>query len=458
MPRTLNKISLLALLVLAALQSRAFADSRGGSAVPLSLSPLTAEEKNNPDIVKPVDPVVDCNFELTAQEKGTLRENSGIKDIGKKCLPQQDAFKRSAEAASYLAIYQQNFSDYGLAMKDPKIRAGIQKSVAACVTKGAGDPDCHQTDLVKALVQYNFGKELKAQFLENESRAERMKSMDFYGVNRPDLGPGSKPSRVLSWENSLHSSPVRKNSFRLDPSQIAIIDPSQAADRAKLGAEFNQGFNSFVDQYTSSTGQGRNTKSRWHYVEAKSAAVAGAQATIAEYDPRNLDPVQGKAKIDETAHQHDIKTQSSEGVQEIVASFREQRKDALTNLTGKQKQLNQDASAKKGEHVVLKDVDSIQLAYEDMGFGQSKQQLELSKQLNNGKEDPKAVASLVVVSINRAITATEKHMNDQNEAAQARMPSSANPNAPKPVVTPSVTVDIKKFDEFLDEIWPSSLK
>src|SRR5207245_861591 len=160
------------------------------------------------------------------------------------CLPQQDAFKRSAEAASYLAIYQQNFSDYGLAMKDDKIRAGIQKSVAACVAKGATDPDCHQTDLVKALVQHNFGKELRAQFLENESRAERMKSMDFYGVNRPDLGPGSKPSKVLNWKNSLQSSLVRKNSFRLDPSQITIIDPSQAsaADRAKLGAEFNQNF------------------------------------------------------------------------------------------------------------------------------------------------------------------------------------------------------------------------
>jgi hypothetical protein len=39
----------------------------------------------------------------------------------------------------------------------------------------------------------------------------------------------------------------------------------------------------------------------------------------------------------------------------------------------------------------------------------------------------------------------------------ARVPSSA-PNGAKQIITPSVTVDMKAFDTFLNDIWPGGPK
>lgn len=451
MPRGIPQlVALFALL--AALPARAAPPANGGSSAPqlLILKTPDAQEREDPKIGKPADPGVDClTGDLSLQEQANLKE-SHVSTTNKSCLPQADSFRLAAEAASYLAIYQQNFSQFGRDMLTPARKKEIQDAVDACVNN---DPKCDhsydgrkmRSDLFKALVQYNFGKDLKAQMIENQTRAANMKNMEASAKPDRSQGPGGMPAKVLNWRNSLHSAPVRERSFRLDPRQVEIYDPTNAQERARLGQDFNATFDSFVNEYTSSTGQ-RGPKSRWHYVEAKTSALEGQGAVVAAYDNRNLDARQGKAAIYKASLDQDIKTQESATVKEIIEAYRSHRHDALAG-PGEQTVNNE---GKKVEKKV--NVDAMKLAYEDAGFGQDNGQLALIG-TPDGPRNPKDVADLVVVSINRALTVREKIMEEENKAQQARFPSSVN-NGAKPIFIPSVTVDMKSFDAFLNDIWP----
>ena len=170
--RAPSKFSLLALALLAsgpAAPAQAAARDASGSAVPqVVLRTPTAADAKDPNIYKPEEPGVDCYVDLSLQEAGTIRDKANISPMGKSCLPQQDAFKRAAEAASYLAIYQHSASDFGTQMQDPKRAKEIGEALTECLSNG---PKCNdgsinaqrmKSDLFKALVQYNFGKELKS--------------------------------------------------------------------------------------------------------------------------------------------------------------------------------------------------------------------------------------------------------------------------------------------------------
>jgi len=449
---------ILGLLALsAALEGRAAAPNPGSAAPQqIGVRPATAQELNDPLIGKPIDPGVEClSGDLPLEERGHLRE-ANINAKNKSCLPQAEAFTRAAEAASYLAIYQAGFSQYASEINDPARKKLIQDAVKACVNN---DPKCDQSgegrkmrsDLLKALVQYNFGKELKSQVIENKTRAENMKSMEVNAKADPTRGPGGVPAKMLSWQNSLHSAPVKEHSFRLDLRQVNPYDPTKASaqERMLLGKDFNNSFDSFVNEYTSSTGQ-RGPKSRWHYVEAKTAAIEGSAGVVAAYDYNNLDPRQGKAAIDLASLNQDIKTQDSKTVKDIIESFRASRHDALAGPGEQVVNVGGKKVEKKGN------VDAMQLAYEDTGFGLNKDLLDISAKENGGVASPKDVAALVVVSINRAITEKEKGIEAAETEKAARFPSSAGNSAKAPTV-PSVYVDMKSFDSFLNDIWPSGV-
>lgn len=311
------------------------ADNLGGSAVPVPKSlrkPLTPDEIKNPDITKPAEQAVECRSDADRVNDGQIMQNGRLAYRSKKCLPQSDAFKSASEAASYLAIYQTYMSQYAETMQDDDKRREIQASVKACLE---GSPDCDDTigddDHVKraramkqhlfaALVQYNFGKEVRAQMLENATRAENMKTMD---VSPQELRDRKwRPRTVITTaDNRLHHQAVRDKTFRLDPSQIQMFEPEKLSDqeRAQLGAEFNNFYGQFVKEYSSSTGQ-RGPKSRWHYVAAKSAAVGSGGATaVIQPSGRNDDPEVGNAAIDRGRLARDIRSQESGNVSEILS-------------------------------------------------------------------------------------------------------------------------------------------
>jgi hypothetical protein len=308
--------------------------------------------------------------------------------------------------------------------------------------------------LLKALVQYNFGKDLKAQMLENQARAERMHSIDFGPKGWRELD--ARPTKVLSWKNSLHSETVLRNSFRLDPAKVVPLEPGKLTqeERARLGVEFNRTFNAFANEYTSSTGQ-HGPKSRWHYVAAKTSAVTGQQVWVPQVDTRNEDRRQGKAAVDKGRLERDIRTQSSPVVEEIVAKYKESYKDVLAEPTVIQNVTDPDTG-----DTIRHRVDSMKLAYEDTGFGLPRAELErVGKGGPNDPREPKDVAAAVVITVNKAINDAEaKLRKSRAEMGNQRVPSSAAPGVAQGEIAPSITVDVKKFDDFLDEIWPTAAK
>ncbi|MCO5144523.1 MAG: hypothetical protein M9962_15710, partial [Oligoflexia bacterium] len=64
-------------------------------------------------------------------------------------------------------------------------------------------------------------------------------------------------------------------------------------------------------------------------------------------------------------------------------------------------------------------------------------------------EDPKEIAAQVVREIDHVITESESKLKAD------RTPSNAKDSESPPVI-PSVTIDPKAFDEFIDTIWPDS--
>ncbi len=436
------------LLLLAILPGIAAASSRALPELPRRTIPMADESAlKKKKVMEPVEPEVDC----VPWNQAPARKGDSSELVKKKCLPQTDSFRRAGEAASYLGHYYTNFTPFAHrlhSMKDSE-RAEFHESIRNCVT---GNPACgekEKTELLQALVQYNFGKELRAQVLENNSRAERMKTASADLPASYWRGFQTNAQRVMtgkdkSGQPTLRTGSLRTTTFRLDPKKDYVLDWTKApADqRARLGNEFMQEYRGFIENYSKTT----QTKSRWHYVRAESSALLGSTFKAAD-DPANLDPKMGKHKVDRDRHFNDMRSQSTESVNEIIHSY----KEAL-HKDGVQREREQDGKWKKA-HVAWKDVNPNDILTADTGFGLARDVDEKTGE----PIDPKTVARGIIVSINDAIVRTEENMAKKG-AARSRLPAGASgASRGRPPMIPSVTVDVEKFDKFLDAIWPADV-
>lgn len=453
----------------------ALADSSGSSKMatqaPKQREPVTPEDWQNPEIVKPENPGTDTNCYGYAEKDDNraldkARAKTGRFDMkySERCLPQQDSFKSAAEAASYLAFYQKDLSLFSTRTKHPETLKETQDHIHNCVN-GLAPPKVDENGNKKlsescqvtlaALSQYNFGKELKAQMIESQTRARNMQSIDRHfdllhprekdPLLRPNMpllgaGVGSKNEAALS-QRTLASAPMRQKTFRLDPNAIEVFVPSgiSQAERDKLGVEFNRSFREFSNQFTR-TGE----KSRWHYVPVKSAAVGLSAGSEGAYVAQMT--IKGEAITDDARRKLDVKTQDeNRQVQEVVESFQEGFKDVI-----KTRSIEQTVRGPDGKETV-EQRDSMLAATELMGFGLPREQIQ--KGVAGAAQNPGDLAAQVVVNVNKAIHTEEKRIREQQAAEAARLPSSAQG---APTQSTSVVVDMKEFDQFLDSIWPPS--
>ena len=473
-----NFTVLIALLVSGPAPFALGATAPAGAPVPAAAQPagaqVTAADLQNPAIADPKEPAADCYITGMPQPPpDPARPRVPLKP----CMGQADAFKRSAEAASYLAFYQQHFSDYGVQMDNKEKRAEIQADVAACLKNDQacqtikGDSDdvsTHninaqkmQSHLLAALVQYNFGKELKANLLESQTRAQNMATLDRPAEELRALGIAPNKIITRGQNRSIVSEghTLRTASFMLNPKDVGVLnlDTLSPVERSKLGVSTAQFFDNFVNEYTSSKGP-NGPKSRWHYVTAKTAAVGGSGQVTVIGSRRSDDGIGGSAAIDTKRLESDIKTQSSPVVEDIVASYKEGFKNIAT-----QPKMNINLVDDK-KNVSRKDEDSIKLAFQNGGFGQSRDLLQQAHDAD--PKDPNyatKVAQTNVVMINKAIYNVEKNIEKQGEAKSQsglefqRLPSSsaeAVEAGKSGKTSPSITVDPDSFGCFLDDIWP----
>lgn len=397
---------------------------------------LNEADLKNPLIVNPDETWDPCDsVPRSASEIDKLKSDAqtyGIK-IGNKCMPQADAFTEAAEASSYLAFYQKTMSQYAANLADPEIKAKINDAIQSCIL---GKDDCDQSkqqSLLAALVQYNFGRELRANVMENRKHAEEMKSLDPGAQYWRETG--YTPTKILSWKNSRSGGTIKKHSFRINPNSLPVYDPIKTSpeDRRKLGSEFNQTFNQFVEGYTAPVNQ-RGLKSRWYYVPPKSSG--DNDSIVKAFDPEiNRD---GSMAVDSGKLRTDLKQEMDPKVREIVESYKNNFKDALAKP-----QIEVHGEGKK---------DTIQMAYQTAGFGLQK------KTDPSGEEvSPALIAQNVVMTINKEITKQEDEMQKKN-ASDIRYPSSDGnkPTKSGQEIIPSLVINIAEFDKFLDDVWPPS--
>jgi len=412
-----------------------------GGAIPVVAGELKVVEKKdweNPAITKPDDPGVDCVANITPEDSRAAA-NAGVKAT-KNCLPQADAFTRAGEAASYLAHYYQRYTPYALEMRATEKKGELkdyQEQIRRCVTGQGSCDDKAKAEVLKAMVQYNFGKEIRAQVLEGRTRAELMKSVDLGAKGWRDLGV--RAPKILTYKNALRTGTLRKSTFRLDVKKLVVVDTDKLsqAERNKLGADYLTHFNEFLNTYSKTTA----SQSRWHYVSAKSSALGAQDVFRAEWDGKNLDPRLGKTLVDRNRLGIDERSQNTQGVNEIVKSF----KDDL-----RKEKIERDIAKKDGSGTDRLSVHPAQVAVNDVGLG-----LAQDKDPATGEwMKPKDVAAALVVTINKAIVETEAKAIQQKQ--NERVPSSTGASV-QPKITPTVSVDVEKFDLFLNAIWPADV-
>lgn len=448
--------SLVLILALALLTSpRALASSTTrlpelpGRSIPLL---KTAEPMKDKKVAQPTEPEVDCVREVTGDDRMRARNadfaagtGGEAKNLGK-CLPQNDAFRRAGEAASYLGHYYTNFTPFAAEirkMEKDGTRGNFHEAIRQCITN---DPACDQEKqrtLLKALVQYNFGKELKGQVLANNARAERMKTASAELPAQYWKGFNTNAQRVMTHRGALKTGSLRTSTFRLDATKDYVLnwDKLSASQQAALGNNFMNEYRNFVDNYTKTT----QLKSRWHYVPAKSSALMGSTFKAAD-DFRSQDAKRGTLAIDENRQKLDMRSQDTQKVNEIVYSYRKSMQEDSVRRRVK----NPDTGKEEESRVSWVGGHPGHILQSEVGFG-------LIQQEEKGERvDPKVVAQGLILSINKAIVDTEDNMAKKNAAA--RSPSAATgASAPPPKVIPSVSVDVEKFDKFLDAIWPADV-
>lgn len=462
-PRLHRIIALLPALLLAILcvllaPQKAAAQS-GLMPKPESSEQVTPADFQNPEIAKADNPGTEGACYGYAENQDTNAARRAQVEIGERCLPQNDSFKSAAEAASYLAIYQRGFSAFGKRMNSEDGRKQVQDAVRRCLSNSECGKD-DQNITLGALVQYNFGKDLKAQLLENQSRAERMKSLDFrWSRETKDLR--GRPTRIVQGKDvkELQSYSLRSKTFRLDKDGVEFVDLENQIERDKFGREFNRTFQGFVTEYTRSTAS-YGPKSRWHYVPLRSSALGGDGAVyVADFDPKNLNQRQGRSKINTERLNADIRSQDENvRVQEIVEGFKKNFKDVVAKpFEYRSARLSAEEAAKQADSKTEPEpvrTDSMVAATEAMGFGMPLD--EINPNDPNAAKTPADLAALVVVNINKQIHLKEKEMRGE-QAGDDRFPSSVPTGEKKARVVNSVTLNVAQFDNFLDQIWPPSV-
>ncbi|HEY8278604.1 MAG TPA: hypothetical protein VIH99_03205 [Bdellovibrionota bacterium] len=440
-------------------------NASGGVAMQ-SFGAVSPEELKNPEISAPKEVFSTCVIHPDKAEEYTAKENGIL--IGDKCLSQSDAFKSAAEASSYLMHYQRTYSNFAEGMRTVNSSAEKKKeyndAIQRCLTPGQACKGADKTRLLEALVQYNFGKDIRAQMLESESRALRMKSVEPTAWEAEEFGKG--PAKIFYGNDEIYksqavkksegikerkpflvrapgSSSIKKSTFRLDPRQVGAMDFSKLSnqERGKLGSEFNQYFNQFVDNYTSSAG---DRKSRWHYVPAISSAVGSERFYIPAIDPRNDDQLQGKALIDKGRQRRDVGFEEAKQIQEIIGAFKENYKDVVKTPV-------QTADGPDGKKIQR---DSMEAAFGNMGFGLPQSELHPK---GAPDREPKEVAAAVVVAVNRDIYRAEKERQELDAKEEGQRFPSGTGGKPAALDRPvSARVDVFEFDKFLDAIWPAN--
>jgi hypothetical protein len=342
---------------------------------------------------------------------------------GTKFVRQADAYEAAAEAASYLAHYMKNYSEFSQHMykmeeKDGKMVRTIDEknrfktAVQNCVVEqNAACDEKTKKEMLTALVHYNLGREVRAMLLESNTYHQNMRSLE--------------SNREAMEKTALSKGFGRKKStFQVDPSKV--MDPVSwqqgkltQNEIAVLGDQFLNDYRIFIDAY----GKTVQEDARRYYQARKPARELSSEEE-ANLDDANHSVIAEsneagpRALFDEKNFDHARRTQSERVVSEEVERIK------------KEAQAPKVLKMENGDFGVDMKDDGLLLGIQkkiETGDG------------NPPKTDPGEIAALTAVQMNRDINEVEIEGEKKNPQKQVQ-----------------VQVNVAAFDAFLDEIWPPS--
>jgi hypothetical protein len=372
-------------------------------------------------------------------------------------MAQADAFSSAGEQASFLGAYQMWYGPYGTSTDDKPAREKLIRETAQAIDeclKGSCSEE-KQKKVLKALTQYNFGQDIKRMMLTNNTNHENMASLDNSGDARAiahkqgllnqaeieaSLGKGMdftvdtsdpvkpKKSKVASGASIQRGSMSDKQPiFQMDDAAIRPkhIDASYLAEREILGDKFLKDYGAFLDGYESLRAP---TEAQYYqYVPAKDGTTRVYTATPSVNRERFADAQS---------------TQNNPHIRKIYENYRRNLKPIVGRMHDDGK--------------VYRDDDGS--TPEDLGFGTTiaidpaqYPEVDFKDLMQDGKipeaNRGKAIARAINLQFRKA--AEER----QKQESAKRSIASKDPAPRTPVIT---TLTPESFDEFLDQIWPSS--
>lgn len=334
--------------------------------------------------------------------------------------PQADAYKIASEANSYLGAYWMNFGAFGKdADKDARQRdlKKMYGMIEKCLNRSSECGDEEKTTVMRALVNYNLGKDIKRMVLENNTNFEKMKSMD------PNLGTHLKKG----------PSTARKGPFKLDEKDITgsstfILNGRQARERDILGPVFMNEYKTFINHY-SNTGP---TQANWHYVPQKTPTKSGDSTYVFHSNRTTGQPIIDNARFNE-----DQLTQNSEQIYQARKAMLDSVKQPGLKQTG--------ASTYQATSDINADLRS-----NDLGLSIRR----VEKRDADGKIVRNAEGKVETLNEHESAVAIVRNINN---AVDKKVEESRKNNPGQNVVV-GTTIDMDRFSEFLDEIWPPNAK
>jgi hypothetical protein len=360
---------------------------------------------------------------------------------------QDEAFASAAETGVYLQAYQYLYGPYGIKQNAADRNRKLQETAQAiqdCVSGNSCDSD-KQNLILTALMEYNSGKSMKQYVLTNNTYRENMRTIQDVVPDKSPHEPGFDAAKIQ--ESLIHgSSAVGAKSakanlfystgtskpplYQMDEKNLRLT----VSEQDILGDKFINDYRDFVRGY-SKIDRARDAGRYYKYIPAK---PRGGGESVYVIDPSlTVD----QAKLSEAESE-----QNNERIQKIVSNYADNVKSPtfkrfVDSADGKEKaSIENPIGAEVG-----------------MGQVTGVPQIEENGQKRDATDDERFIA--VARGLNAEFKDAADRSKKENEAKIRNIASGASqaPGEPIDKVGPvNVTLNPAKFDEFLDEIWPSA--
>lgn len=365
---------------------------------------------------------------------------------------QSDAYATAAEQATFLAVYQIHMGPYGV-NQDPAEREKLiretSQAIDDCINNSSSCNEEKQKKVLKALVQLNQGLDIRCMMLVNSHNRERMRSVPQEdGTNvLPAYYQGTEfeyRKKANSWKFEKIQKPTEMQRtagildgqyFQLD--ETAARRTALAPELEIMGANFVREYGIFVDNYTSTQ---REDGSRYYKF------IPAGEASYEIITDRN-----GNRVIDQEKFETAIREQSNPTIQKIARDYQDSLAKARPTITPPSKP---GADGPEGRIKI-----DPGFNFSDVGIGFRPdtnppvvENLSYEDLKKDGRLDDEGRARATVRFLNHKFRVSAEERIARDIASSADPAAAAK--APRGYV--NVTLDPARFDQFLDEIWPSA--